>query len=84
MSKEKVKREVNSIKHQLQTKKTREEKLDPKYARERNNLVAFTEYLGYKNAQFHEDWYNFLQFSFSPFKDKVREEHLKEYEKHDT
>lgn len=41
------------------------------HIKERLNLVAFTEYLGYKNAPFHEEWYKFLQFRFSPFKEDV-------------
>jgi len=38
---------------------------------ERLNLKAFTEHLGYKNASFHCNWYNYLQNDFSPFKRKT-------------
>lgn len=41
---------------------------------ERLNLVKFTEALGYVNAQFHIEWYNFLQYKFSPLKTKPNAE----------
>ncbi len=34
----------------------------------KNDLVCFTEYLGYINAPFHVEWYNYLQNKFSPLK----------------
>jgi hypothetical protein len=34
----------------------------------RKSLLAFTEYMGYKNSDLHRDWYNFLQYRFSPLK----------------
>jgi len=34
----------------------------------KNNLLVFTEALGYENAPFHVEWYNFLQNRFSPLK----------------
>lgn len=36
--------------------------------RAKQNLKAFTEKLGYDNAQFHEEWYHYLQTQFSPLK----------------
>ena len=35
---------------------------------ERLNLKAFTKKLGYVNAPFHTEWYNYLQNDFSPLK----------------
>ena len=32
------------------------------------DLIAFTEELGYHNAPFHEEWYNYLVRDFSPLK----------------
>jgi predicted phage terminase large subunit-like protein len=42
-----------------------------------NNLIAFTEYLGYNNAPFHEEWYNKLQYKFSPLKSQPSTDYLK-------
>lgn len=42
-----------------------------------NSLIAFTEYLGYNNAPFHEEWYNKLQYKFSPLKFDSELEYLK-------
>lgn len=81
MSKAQVKREVNSIKNQLKKKKR---ELNPKYAKERASLKAFTEAMGYKNAPFHEEWYHTLQFHFSPFKDEIRKKMLEEAKKYDN
>lgn len=36
--------------------------------RAKESLKAFTEHLGYVNAPFHLEWYNFLQNTFSPLK----------------
>ena len=36
--------------------------------RAKENLQRFTEYLGYANAPFHEEWYDYLQNKFSPIK----------------
>ena len=33
-----------------------------------NHLISFTEYMGYTNAPFHIEWYNYLQDTFSPLK----------------
>ena len=38
--------------------------------RAKENLIVFTEQLGYKNAPFHKEWYSFLQNEFSPLKTK--------------
>lgn len=35
---------------------------------ERNDLVSYTEHLGYVNAPFHIEWINLLQHRFSPLK----------------
>ena len=77
---EKVKKEIASIKEQLNVEK--KPKLNPKYAKERAPLLAFTEAMGYKNAPFHVEWYRFLQFRFSPFKDEIREKMLEEAKKY--
>jgi len=45
--------------------------------RAKENLLAFTEKLGYDNAQFHEEWYRYLQDTFSPL--KHRPTHEKKY-----
>jgi len=37
----------------------------------RNSLTVFTEYLGYTNASFHDEWYSFLQNNFCPFNGKI-------------
>ena len=37
----------------------------------RENLLLFTEWMGYKNAPFHETWYNFLQNKFSCLKKDI-------------
>lgn len=34
----------------------------------RNNLLAFTKHLGYVDAPFQKEWYNYLQNDFSPLK----------------
>lgn len=34
-----------------------------------NDLEFFTEYLGYDNAPFHKNWYDFLQYDFSPLRE---------------
>lgn len=34
----------------------------------KQNLLLFTERLGYENAPFHVEWYNYLQNKFSPLK----------------
>lgn len=41
------------------------------------NLLLFTEWMGYTNAAFHETWYNFLDEEFSPL--KHHPERLKKY-----
>ena len=41
----------------------------------RLSLSAFTEELGYKNAPFHLEWYDYLQNEFSPFKIDPAKEH---------
>jgi len=41
----------------------------------RTNLTAFTEALGYTNVPFQTEWYDFLQYKFSPLKtepDKIK------------
>lgn len=43
----------------------------------KKSLLAFTECLNYTNAPFQEDWLNFLQYKFNPFKDHP--DHQKKY-----
>jgi len=44
------------------------------YLPERTDLIKFTEALGYVNAPFHVEWYNYLQNTFSPFKAEPEKE----------
>jgi len=44
------------------------------YYPERTDLTKFTEALGYVNAPFHLEWYNYLQNSFSPLKTQPQKE----------
>jgi predicted phage terminase large subunit-like protein len=43
----------------------------------RIDLKVFTEELGYKNAPFHEEWYDKLQYKFSPLKTCPSPQYLK-------
>ncbi len=65
MKQAQIQRQIDSIKQQLQQST---QKLDPEHTRERANLIAFTEYMDYVNAPFHDEWYTYLQHKFSPLK----------------
>ena len=43
----------------------------------KQNLLLFTEWMGYTNAPFHTTWYSLLQYKFSPIKDTTPQ--LKKY-----